>query len=135
MTVDATSPAATPAQQLCCALAGVDGISSRFAESALDQARRRFGPGPVDELLAAFQVGGLAAVRDHPQQGAARALAYLLYTGGLPDGQIDHEADYFESVVWRVIQAHPRGLSGGYFGHWHYPPEDSDGRLRLDGRP
>jgi hypothetical protein len=31
---------------------------------------------------------------------------------------------YFGGLVWSVIHAHPLGLSGGYFGHWKYPPEN-----------
>lgn len=122
----------------CAALAGVDGVSPRLAASALDQARVRFGA-VVDELTAAFDAGGLDAVQASPHVGAARAITYFLYTGLLPDeegqpvggpwaaGEMGAE-DYFESLMWRVVQAHPRGLSGGYYGHWHYPAEDDDGR-------
>lgn len=124
----------TPAQDLCSALAGVDGVSPRFAESALARVRDRFSPEAVDDLLEANSAGGLAALRDPSRQGPVRALTYLLYTGALPDGSVGEEADYFESVVWRVIQAHPRALTGGYFGHWHYPPEDSDGGHGVDVR-
>ena len=31
---------------------------------------------------------------------------------------------YFAGLFWRVIEAHPPGLSGGYFGHWTYPPDN-----------
>jgi len=36
-------------------------------------------------------------------------------------GKPDH---YFRSLLWDVIGAHPPALSGGYFGYWHYPPEN-----------
>lgn len=132
--VDAT---ATSSQRFCSALAGVEGISARLASSALAHGRERFGTA-VDDLLATFEQGGLAAVQLSDHVGKARALAYFLYTGLLPDvdgsevgGDYDRptmsEEDYFESLMWRVVQAHPRGLSGGYFGQWHYPPEDDDG--------
>jgi hypothetical protein len=130
------APEPTGAQRFCCALSGVDGVSERFADAAVDRSRRRFGDDVVDRLLRAFADGGVDAVRRHPQVGAARALTYFLYTGLLPDEsgrpvpdqtELD-EADYFEAVMWRAIQAHPRGLSGGYYGHWHYPPEDGAGR-------
>ena len=110
-------------------------MSERLAVAALDGARRRFGTDAVDGLVAAFERGGVDAVQEHPEVGVARALTYFLYTGILPDAdgrpdpaqtEID-ERDYFEAVLWPVIQAHPRALSGGYFGHWHYPPEDADG--------
>jgi hypothetical protein len=32
--------------------------------------------------------------------------------------------EYFSAVGWKVIGAHIPGLSGGYFGHWRYPPEN-----------
>lgn len=31
---------------------------------------------------------------------------------------------HFRALLWDVIGAHPPALSGGYFGHWHYPPEN-----------
>jgi hypothetical protein len=30
---------------------------------------------------------------------------------------------HFQAALWTAIGAHPPALSGGYFGHWHYPPE------------
>jgi hypothetical protein len=135
--LSASDAPATAAQELCAGLAGVRGISARLAESALAQGRDRFGSA-VDELLQTFARGGLEAVQGSELAGVARALTYFLYTGVLPDadgaetghsyerGEMSAE-DYFESQVWRVVQAHPRALSGGYYGHWHYPPEDDDG--------
>jgi hypothetical protein len=134
-----TVPEPTGARRFCCALAGIDAVSERLAVTALHRSRERFGDDVVDGLLAAFDGGGVDAVQQHQDVGAARALTYFLYTGVLPDasGEPDprqsevDEADYFESVLWPVVQAHPRALSGGYFGHWHYPPEEGDG---SDGR-
>ena len=34
------------------------------------------------------------------------------------------QEEYFSGVVWQIIGAHPPGLSGGYFGHWRYRPEN-----------
>jgi hypothetical protein len=34
------------------------------------------------------------------------------------------QRQYFSGLAWRVIGAHPPGLSGGYFGHWRYRPEN-----------
>ncbi len=31
---------------------------------------------------------------------------------------------YFEALLWKAIEAHPPGLSGGYFGYWRYAPEN-----------
>lgn len=124
------------ARRFCCELAGVAGISDRFATSAIERGREGFG-GAMDDLLETFEQGGLKAVERSEHVEVARAVTYFLYTGLLPEVTPDSNAaevhavpsedDYFESLAWRVVQAHPRGLSGGYFGHWHYPPEDDDG--------
>lgn len=34
---------------------------------------------------------------------------------------------YFSGIGWRVIGAHVPGLSGGYFGHWRYRPDNEPG--------
>jgi hypothetical protein len=105
-----------------------------LARSAADFVVRDFGADVLTALVEAYAEGGLDGVAEHPRVGVARALCYFLYTGvpvdeeGKPTAtSIETEEDYFEALLPRVIQAHPRGLSGGYFGHWHYPPEDSDG--------
>lgn len=117
----------------CRALTGVDTIAERLARSSTQWAARQFGHDAVGALVAAHAAGGLAEVEANEQVGVARALCYYLYTGlgvdqlGQPIANTEPvEEDYFEAVLPRVVQAHPRGLSGGYFGHWHYPPEDAD---------
>jgi hypothetical protein len=32
--------------------------------------------------------------------------------------------EYFSGLAWSVIGAHVPGLSGGYFGHWRYRPDN-----------
>lgn len=34
------------------------------------------------------------------------------------------QEEYYEGLIWKAIRAHPLGLSGGYFGHWKYEPEN-----------
>ena len=34
------------------------------------------------------------------------------------------QEEYFSGLAWTVIGAHPPGLSGGYFGHWRYRPDN-----------
>jgi hypothetical protein len=34
------------------------------------------------------------------------------------------QEEYFSGLAWKIIGAHPPGLSGGYFGHWRYRPEN-----------
>jgi len=31
---------------------------------------------------------------------------------------------YYEALMWKSAEAHPLGLSGGYFGYWRYAPEN-----------
>ena len=44
------------------------------------------------------------------------------YTAGAA-GRAAAPGSYFEGRFWAYVRAHPLGLSGGYFGHWSYPPE------------
>ena len=37
------------------------------------------------------------------------------------DGHPEH---YFRGRFWSIVSAHVPGLSGGYFGHWSYPPDN-----------
>jgi hypothetical protein len=34
------------------------------------------------------------------------------------------QEEYFSGLAWSIIGAHPPGLSGGYFGHWRYHPDN-----------
>jgi len=34
------------------------------------------------------------------------------------------QEEYFSGLAWKIIGAHPPGLSGGYFGHWRYRPDN-----------
>lgn len=34
------------------------------------------------------------------------------------------QEEYFSGLAWTIIGAHPPGLSGGYFGHWRYAPDN-----------
>lgn len=31
---------------------------------------------------------------------------------------------YYSALIWPSIKSHPIGLTGGYFGHWKYIPEN-----------
>ena len=69
-------------------------------------------------------------LKEDANAAALRQIVLLWYTGFTfsADGRsalttTTAEA-YFEGLLWRAIRAHPPGLSGGYFGHWRYGPED-----------
>jgi len=57
----------------------------------------------------------------------------LWYTSGMQDNlgapgpaviRYGSEEAYFSGLGWQIIGAHVPGLSGGYFGHWRYRPEN-----------
>ena len=115
-------------------LSGVEETPRRLAESVHRRAIARFGEPAIHGILQAYERGGLPAALA-ANAGVVRAMLYCLYTGLLPDltgGDVRDQGptaltteDHFEALMWRVIQAHPPALSGGYFGHWHYSPEDA----------
>jgi D-sorbitol dehydrogenase-like protein len=57
----------------------------------------------------------------------------LWYTSGMQDPSdpatpftihYGTQEEYFSGLGWQLIGAHVPGLSGGYFGHWRYRPEN-----------
>ena len=45
-------------------------------------------------------------------------------SGTLINLRYGNQEEYFSGLAWSLIGAHPPGLSGGYFGHWRYRPEN-----------
>ena len=78
-------------------------------------------PSDQQEQAIRDMIMGDAAMRT-----AARMLVVLWYTGELRSATVSAltEEQHFDGVVWRIAGAHPPGLSGGYFGHWTYPPDN-----------
>ena len=65
-------------------------------------------------------------MNDATLQPLVQVVILLWYLGEIrgqapQGGRPDH---YFQGLFWSVISAHPPGLSGGYFGHWTYPPDN-----------
>lgn len=112
---------------VCRAMSGFSDLSPRFANAAIGRIRLEYGDDMVQALLHQFANAGADGIAaDLTLQPPLRQLLLFLYTGftqamgddsGVPE-------NHFESLMWRAALAHPPGLSGGYFGHWHYPPED-----------
>lgn len=112
---------------LCREISGFADVSERFARSAFARLTERHGAGAIEAMIALHGQGGgeaLFAADAGPSRAVARDLLAYLYTGALQDMPEVVAEDYFESLIWRAALAHPPGLSGGYFGHWRYPPED-----------
>jgi hypothetical protein len=60
---------------------------------------------------------------------SGKELVHLWFVGapgpvGAKDQDYLSPATYFGALLWTAIGAHPPGLSGGYFGHWRYLPDD-----------
>lgn len=129
---------------MSCALTGARELDRRLAAKYLERISPEAAGGKLDELLKVFRdiraAGGdtTEAIRrrimDDPAHGPlAQQIIVLWYTSALHtrDEKGNHRFDfpddpdqYFSGLVWAAIRAHPLGLSGGYFGHWTYPPEN-----------
>lgn len=99
----------------------------------------RAHPGDVDKLLVAYEAGlaagehELQAIQDRVVDDAARwstarEVVSIWLTSRLPGvdlagPEVVPPEQYFQGRLWVTIQAHPPGLSGGYFGHWRYEPD------------
>src|SRR4051812_12401697 len=127
------------------ALTGVAGLSADLSREYEARLRAEGMGAALDRLLAAY-VSLKAQGRldsdsleahlfdDADLRDVAEQLILLWYSSaiiGAPPvpnarpllkfGKPEH---HFRALMWDVIGAHPPALSGGYFGHWHYPPEN-----------
>ncbi|MCF4130038.1 sugar dehydrogenase complex small subunit [Methylobacterium sp. SyP6R] len=118
---------------------GVDDLDAALAETYL--ALMTSAAEAAGELAALRSVAAAAVTAEEPEvalkaalagdraaAAAARRLAYLWYAGRLPpEGKVEapfpSAEAYFGGLLWRVVGAHPPGLSGGYTGHWRYAPD------------
>jgi hypothetical protein len=127
----ALSQILTGVQILDGGLAGqyLDRLTSGPLQPALATILERFrdippGSGAADQVKKKI-------VADDELRPAVSQIILLWYTSAMRDGQgaslslrFGTQDAYFSGLVWTIIGAHPPGLSGGYFGHWRYPPEN-----------
>ena len=125
------------------ALTGMPELDRGIAGQYLERISKDTEGGKLSDLLTVFReiqaAGGdtTEAIRqrimNHAALGAlAQQIIVLWYTSALhTQDEKGHHFDfpddpnqYFSGLVWTAIRAHPLGLSGGYFGHWKYPPEN-----------
>jgi len=78
----------------------------------------------------------LMSMLNDDQKACCKAIVFLWYaaelisfasakTTDLDKNRINAEAEeYYSGLIWRAIRAHPLALSGGYYGHWKYEPEN-----------
>jgi hypothetical protein len=74
-------------------------------------------------------------VANHSFRAAVCQIILLWYTSAIQDNlginpsaspvmRFGTQEEYFSGLAWTIIGAHPPGLSGGYFGHWRYRPDN-----------
>jgi hypothetical protein len=127
-------------------LTGVEDLDVNLGRQYLDRlASSPFQP-QLDEILERFR--GLEKGEKHVEQVKAKIvevdllrptvcqIILLWYTSTVQDNLgMDPPApslsfrygtpeEYFSGLAWKIIGAHPPGLSGGYFGHWRYRPDN-----------
>jgi hypothetical protein len=87
----------------------------------------------LDEFDAIVAAGGdvekavTERVMNMPRRQKVAQVVILLWYLGEVRGQAPaggRPEHHFQGLFWNVIGAHPPGLSGGYFGHWTYPPDN-----------
>jgi hypothetical protein len=108
-------------------------ISSRF-QPQLEEILERFRKLPRgDKLLKEVKAKIVEADELNP---AVCQIVLLWFTATMQDNmgiqpppaspnfRYGTQEEYFSGLAWKIIGAHPPGLSGGYFGHWRYRPEN-----------
>lgn len=90
-------------------------------------------PSLLDEFRAILAGGGdvqteigRRIIANETLAPVAQQIILLWYTSAFlieNKWQFGTPRQYFSSLMWPIIGAHPPALSGGYFGYWKYPPE------------
>jgi hypothetical protein len=91
--------------------------------------------GKLKSLLATYQPGSLQELinNDTDMKDLALDIIKLWYLGVIKSLEVSTAPMplmgggfyfYQEALIWKAAQAHPAGLSGGYYGYWSYKPEN-----------
>jgi hypothetical protein len=123
-------------------LTGVDGLDKNMGRQYLDRITGSTFEPSLQQVLERFRIMGAHATSELVKQqilndDALRPticqIILLWYTSGMQDPNdpktptIMHygtQEEYFSGLGWQLIGAHVPGLSGGYFGHWRYRPDN-----------
>lgn len=107
----------------------LDRLTSTPFEPFLRQILERFR-GLGDDGTLADQVKR-QILGDDTLRPAVCQIILLWYTSAMQDNlgtpgvmRYGTQEGYFSGLGWSIIGAHVPGLSGGYFGHWRYRPEN-----------
>ena len=120
-------------------LTGVSDLDRTIGARRLDRLTRAGHEfGPIAALYRTMKADdaspdaiGQALLANDALRPAIAQLVLVWYTSALQDASTTPPTmrygdadDYFSALGWRVIGAHAPGLSGGYFGHWRYRPDN-----------
>jgi hypothetical protein len=107
----------------------LDRLTSSPHDPILRQILERFRGLPKDATLVA-QVKRQILANDSLVPVVCQIIL-LWYTSAMRDNpdlpialRYGSQEEYFSGLAWRIIGAHVPGLSGGYFGHWRYRPDN-----------
>jgi Membrane bound FAD containing D-sorbitol dehydrogenase len=113
----------------------LDRLASTPFEPALRQILERFR-GLKDDDTRADQVKREIVANDLLRPTVCQIIL-LWYTSAIPDNlttplvlRYGTQEEYFSALGWRIMGAHVPGLSGGYFGHWRYPPDNDPPEIK-----
>lgn len=123
----------TDFQQISVLLTGVENLSPRLSESFLLFLTEKES-NAIENMIFLFRQTTheeflQKVLADKTHAGLMRAIIKLWYCGEYVNldakVQLIHSPEaYYDGLMWATIQAHPVGLTGGYFGYWKYPPEN-----------
>ncbi len=126
-------------------LTGVDNLDADLGRQYLDRLNSSPFNSSLSRILKRFQ--GLRdkpdvvaqvkkqIVADDSLRPTVCQIILLWYTSTVQDNlgmnpsaspvmRFGTQEEYFSGLAWTIIAAHPPGLSGGYFGHWRYRPDN-----------
>lgn len=107
----------------------LDRLTKSPLEPFVRQILERFRGLKSDETIA--QQVKEQILGDDMLRPAVGQIVLLWYTSAMRDNQgtpialrYGSQEEYFSGLAWPIIGAHVPGLSGGYFGHWRYRPDN-----------
>jgi hypothetical protein len=122
-------------------LTGVENLDAELGRQYLDRLTSTPFEPFLHEILRRFrELGDEGTLGDHVKKKilgddtlrpTVCQIILLWYTSAMQDNlgapgvlRYGTQGEYFSGLGWAIIGAHVPGLSGGYFGHWRYRPDN-----------